>query len=71
MVELRTSPQGRSHYRHICQEIARQVTKVCPEVFSGLMTDWNEYKLSRREAEKKIEVKLAALKNGPKSKRFN
>lgn len=56
--ELRTSPQGRPHYRMICQEMARQAIKVSPGVFQGLMVDWNDYSLSRRESEKKIETKL-------------
>jgi thymidylate synthase ThyX len=61
IVELRTGPQGRPHYRHICQQIAREATKASPSVFSGLMVDTNEYNLSRRESEKKIEKKLKSL----------
>ena len=61
MVELRTGPQGRPHYRHICQQIAREAKKATPNVFSALMVDNNEYNLSRRESEKKIEKKLKNL----------
>lgn len=59
--ELRTGPQGREHYRQICQDIARQATSIAPNLFSGMMTDWGSYALSRRESEKKIDKKLQAL----------
>lgn len=61
MVELRTGPQGRPHYRKICQQIGKLASKASPAVFQGLMTDWGDYALSRRESEKKIEKKLEAL----------
>ncbi len=61
MIELRTGPQGRPHYREICQQIAKAVIEATPELFQGLMTDWNDYSLSRRESEKKIDKKLKSL----------
>lgn len=61
IVELRTGPQGRPHYRAICQQIAREAKKASPSVFSALLVDTNEYSLARRESEKKIEKKLKKL----------
>lgn len=61
IVELRTGPQGRPHYRAICQDMAKKATEATPVLFQMLMTDWNDYSLSRRESEKKIDKKLKAL----------
>ena len=61
MSELRTGPQGREHYRQICQNISRQATEVAPLLFAGLKTDRGSYALSRRESEKKIDKKLKLL----------
>ena len=61
MVELRTGPQGREHYRQICQDIARLAKKVSPLLFQLLLVDTGSYALSRRESEKKIEKKKKAL----------
>ena len=63
MVELRTGPQGRPHYRAICHDIARKAQDAAPSVFQGLMTDWEDYSLSRRESEKTKEKKQKALDN--------
>lgn len=61
MVELRTGPQGRPHYRQICQQIAQLARDAVPGLFTHLMVDMNDYAISRRESEKKIEKKLANL----------
>ncbi|MBI2405774.1 FAD-dependent thymidylate synthase [Candidatus Microgenomates bacterium] len=61
MVELRTGPQGRPHYREVCQNIAQQATERDPAIFQGVMTDWNDYSLARRESEKRIERKSNEL----------
>lgn len=61
MLELRTGPQGRPHYREICQEIGKLAQRVSPAIFQGMMIDWNDYRLSRRESEKKIEKKLMEI----------
>lgn len=61
LVELRTGPQGNPHYREIAQQIAAEATKAIPSLFSGLMTDRNDYTLARRESEKKIDRKLKTL----------
>jgi len=60
--ELRTGPQGRPHYRKISQQIVAEAQKIDPLIFSGVMVDWNDYSLSRRESEKKIEQKLKSIK---------
>ncbi|OGH11294.1 MAG: hypothetical protein A3B38_00515 [Candidatus Levybacteria bacterium RIFCSPLOWO2_01_FULL_36_13] len=59
--ELRTGPQGREHYRQICQDIARQAIDAAPNLFSGIKIDWDSHPISRRESEKKIEKKLKEL----------
>jgi len=59
--ELRTGPQGRPHYRGIVQEMARQVIAVHPDLFKGMIIDWNDYSLSRRESEKWTDQKRKEL----------
>lgn len=61
IVELRTGSQGRPHYREVCQQIAKLALNATPGIFQSLMTDWNDYSLSRRESEKKIDKKLRNL----------
>jgi len=61
LVELRSGPQGREHYRQISQDIGRLAKKAAPAVFQKLMIDTNSYALARRESEKKIEKKKKAL----------
>lgn len=53
--ELRTGPQARPHYKEIVLELVDEVSKVDPAVFQGVMVDRNDYRLARRESEKKIE----------------
>lgn len=59
--ELRTGPQGRPHYRHIVQDMARKVIEVHPDMFAGMKIDWNEYSLARRESAKWTEKRLNEL----------
>lgn len=59
--ELRTGPQGRPHYRHIVQEMARHVIEVHPDMFAGMKIDWNEYSLARRESAKWTVKKMEEL----------
>ena len=61
MVELRTGPQGRPHYRQVCQQIAAEVAKVDPSIFQSIEVDMNDYSLSRRESEKKIDKRMTQL----------
>lgn len=61
MGELRTSSQGRPHYREICQQIGREAIGATPELFQELMVDWEDYSLARRESEKKIEQKRSEI----------
>lgn len=61
MIELRTGPQGRRHYREICQQMAEAAMQATPAVFQNLMVDMNDYGLSRRESEKRIDRKLGEL----------
>jgi thymidylate synthase ThyX len=62
MAELRTGPQGRPHYRKIVQEMAKEAIEVHPDLFNGMMVDWNDYSLARRESEKWTEKKRKDLK---------
>jgi len=59
--ELRTGPQGRSHYRRLVQEMARQAVAVHPNLFKGMMIDLSDYSLSRRESEKWTDQKRKEL----------
>lgn len=59
--ELRTGPQGRPHYRHIVQEMAKRVMEVHPDMFTGMKIDWNEYSLARRESAIWTEKRLKEL----------
>jgi thymidylate synthase ThyX len=63
IVELRTGPQGRPHYREICQQIAKLAVETDPSLFQMLLTDMNDYSLSRRESEKKIDKKLREIES--------
>lgn len=61
MAELRTGPQGRPHYRGIVQEMARQAIGKDEMVFQGMMVDWNNYDIARRESEKWTANRLKEL----------
>ncbi len=61
ITELRTGPQGRPHYRTICQQIASLAKAAHPNIFQAVMIDMNDYGLARRESEKKIDRKLTQL----------
>lgn len=63
--ELRTGPQGRPHYREIVTDMVDLALSVDPLVFSGIMIDRNDYRLARRESEKKSEAKKKALNQKP------
>ncbi|MHB8362898.1 MAG: FAD-dependent thymidylate synthase [Patescibacteria group bacterium] len=54
MVELRTGPQGRPHYREVMQQMAKIVKDKHPSLFSGLHCDFSDYHIARRESEIKI-----------------
>src|SRR3990167_9391910 len=57
--ELRTGPQGHPDYRKIEHEKINAVAKVHPALVEALkFVDFNDYKLARRESEKKIDKKL-------------
>ncbi len=62
MVELRTGPQGRPHYRKIMQQMAKIVKDRDPSLFSGLHCDFSDYHIARRESEIKIENKMKKIK---------
>ncbi|OGK15749.1 hypothetical protein A2690_01105 [Candidatus Roizmanbacteria bacterium RIFCSPHIGHO2_01_FULL_39_12b] len=51
IVELRTGPQGRRHYREIVAHLADQAIREAPSVFQGMIVDRNVYGLARRESE--------------------
>ncbi len=58
MIELRTVPQGHPDYRHVCQDMYRQVQKAHPVLAEGIkFVDMNSYQLERLDAEKRTEQK--------------
>jgi thymidylate synthase ThyX len=61
LVELRTGPQARLHYKKVCLKIADLAMKASPVVFQGLMADRNEYPIARRESEKFTAMTLKKL----------
>ncbi|MBD3210898.1 thymidylate synthase [Candidatus Micrarchaeota archaeon] len=62
MLELRTSMQGHPDYRRIAQEMFKQIKEVHPKLAEGMeFVDLEEYRLSRLEAEKKIDNKMKEI----------
>ena len=64
LIELRTVPQGHADYRHVAQEMFRQINRVHPNL-SRIMkfVDLKEYDLERFESEKRIEAKRKRIKH--------
>ncbi|MEW6035231.1 MAG: FAD-dependent thymidylate synthase [Candidatus Micrarchaeota archaeon] len=62
MLELRSSMQGHPDYRHVAQEMFRQIQRAHPLLASGMkFMDMKEYALERLEAEKRIDRKMAEI----------
>ncbi len=62
MVELRTSQQGHSDYRRVCQEMYYEVKRVHPYFMEQMkFVDLNEYGLERIDAEKRTDKKLEEM----------
>lgn len=59
--ELRTGPQGRPHYKEITLDVVDAAIKSDPGVFQGVLADRNDYRLARRESEKKLEKRLKQI----------
>jgi thymidylate synthase ThyX len=58
IIELRTTPQGHSDYRDICQKIYYLIKEVHPVISQGIkFVDINNYELERFTSEKRIEMK--------------
>ncbi len=55
--ELRTSPQARPHYKEVVLNMVDAVMAKDPGVFQGILVDRNDYRLSRRESEKRRDKK--------------
>lgn len=55
--ELRTGPQARPHYKEVVLSMVEQAIEKDPGVFQGILVDRNDYRLARRESEKKKELK--------------
>ncbi len=63
LCELRSTPQGHPAYRHVAQDIYRLLRDVHPELTAAMrFVDMHEYTLERLDAEKKLDIKRAALK---------
>ncbi|HJZ12795.1 MAG TPA: FAD-dependent thymidylate synthase, partial [Acidobacteriota bacterium] len=52
LIELRTTPQGHSSYRRICQQMMKSIQKEHPELAATIQfADFNEYYWARGESE--------------------
>ena len=52
MIELRTTPQGHPSYRHICQEMMKQIQTMHPQLAETIrFADFHEYYWARGESE--------------------
>ncbi len=69
--ELRTSPQGHPNYRRIVQKMYKEVEKVHPELtkYIRYINLEESIGLERRDAEKRIDQKLAELDEKAKAKK--
>lgn len=63
LLELRTIPQGHRSYRQVCQEIYRQIHRLCPWWAESLFgfVDLNEYDWPRADSEARQRAKEAKL----------
>lgn len=55
--ELRTGPQARPHYKEVVLNMVDAVMATDPGVFQEIMVDRNDYRLARRESEKRQDKK--------------
>lgn len=66
MIELRTTPQGHSDYRNVCQQIYSILKHVHPVISEGIkFVDMNKYDLERFKSEKNTLLKKSKM-NGTK-----
>lgn len=62
MLELRSGMQGHADYRHVAQQMFREIEKVHPDLASGMIfMDMKDYPLARLESEKRIDRKLEEI----------
>lgn len=63
MSELRSIPQGHPTYRHVAQEIAKEISKKIPLLgkYGFLFTDYKNYELERLSAFKRIQEKAKKM----------
>ncbi|TLX65917.1 MAG: thymidylate synthase [Thaumarchaeota archaeon] len=62
LTELRSSPQGHPDYRKLAQNMKTIIQKVHPSLVENMQVDMKDYSLARLESEKKIDRKLAEIK---------
>ena len=62
LTELRSQKQGHPDYRKIAQQMRLLVSEVHPQLTQYMQVDMNEYALARLESEKRIDEKMAQLK---------
>ncbi|MGD0729327.1 MAG: FAD-dependent thymidylate synthase [Candidatus Micrarchaeaceae archaeon] len=62
LTELRSTKQGHRDYRKVAQKMKTEIEKVHPLLTQYMQVDMNEYALPRLESEKRIDQKLAQLK---------
>ncbi len=62
MIELRTTPQGHSDYRYICQQLYNLIKNVHPVISEGIrFVDMNDYDLGRFTSERKSALKKSKM----------
>lgn len=62
MIELRTTPQGHTDYRNICQKMFSLIKQVNPVISEGIkFVDMNNYDLERFKSEKNTALKRSKL----------
>ena len=62
LCELRSMQQGHPDYRHVAQDMAKEISRVHPVLGKHMLfMDYKEYGMERLEAEKKLDKKLAEM----------
>ena len=63
LIELRTTPQGHTNYRKVCQLMFQKIKEVHPTLAAAMkFVDMNDYVLGRLASEMKTEEKKELLK---------
>ncbi len=69
LIELRSQKQGHPDYRKLAQDMKAQIAAVHPALVEYMQVDMNEYALPRIESEKRIDEKMAKLREREQEKK--